>query len=286
MSLEELQKKREELRAKIGEVKEIREKFNEKTKELKQRRFDLAAQIRKYKQEGIQHKERRDEINQRVANAKKKRREFNKEYKELRQQADELRREIIPEATPLEVLKRRKKDLEFRQMTHQLSKKEEEELVEKLKHLSEEIKERERLLDETPELKEVIEKKRRAKEKGDKEHQKVQELADQAQDEHLRMIEAFNKADELYKEIRKVQKDYVMARLDADKAHKQLVSYVKEIREVEDQMDAIKKEEKAEEIREKRSVIQKKADDVYERFKKGEKLSTEDFMLLQKAGLI
>ncbi|MDD5778637.1 MAG: hypothetical protein PHU95_04240, partial [Candidatus Thermoplasmatota archaeon] len=152
--------------------------------------------------------------------------------------------------------------------------------------LSDEIRQRERLLDETPELKEMIEEKRRAKEKGDKEHQKVQELADQAQDEHLRMIEAFNKADELYKEIRKVQKEYVMARLDADKAHKQLVSYVKEIREVEDQMESIKKEEKAEEIREKRSVIQKKADDVYERFKKGEKLSTEDFMLLQKAGLI
>ena len=141
-------------------------------------------------------------------------------------------------------------------------------------------------MDATPELKEAMDKKRQTKEKGDKEHQKVKELADRAQDEHLKMIEAFNKSDELYKQLKEVLNQYVLARLDADKAHKKLVTYVKEIREAEDEMSTLKKEEKAEEIREKRTVIQQKADDVYNRFKKGEKLSTEDFMLLQKAGLI
>ncbi len=47
-----------------------------------------------------------------------------------------------------------------------------------------------------------------------------------------------------------------------------------------------KEKEKVDKIQKERTAIQKKADDVYERFKKGEKLSTEDFMLLQKAGLI
>ena len=84
MSIEELQKRREELRKKLGEVKEIREKFNEKSKQLKEKRQELAAQIKKYKQEGLHHKEQRDETNIRVANSKKRRRELNKEYnKEL-----------------------------------------------------------------------------------------------------------------------------------------------------------------------------------------------------------
>ena len=34
------------------------------------------------------------------------------------------------------------------------------------------------------------------------------------------------------------------------------------------------------------SVAQKEADEIFERFKRGEKLSTEDLMALQKAGLI
>ena len=286
MSLEELQKKREELRKKIGEVKEIREKYNDKTKELKKQRYNLAIKIRKFKQEGIHHKEQRDKTNVRVAKAKERRKELNKEFKEHKRNADNLRNEIIPEATPLEVLKKRKQDLDFRQMTHQLSKKDEESLVEELKHITQQIRHHQQLLNETPELKEAMEKKVMIKEKGDKEHQKVKELADRAQEEHLKMIEAFNKSDELYRQLKEIQKQYVLARLDADKAHKKLVTFVKEIREVEDEMSSIKKEEKAEEIREKRTAIQQKADDVYERFKKGEKLSTEDFMLLQKAGLI
>ena len=32
--------------------------------------------------------------------------------------------------------------------------------------------------------------------------------------------------------------------------------------------------------------IRKEAEDIFERFKKGEKLSTEDLMILQKAGLL
>ena len=152
--------------------------------------------------------------------------------------------------------------------------------------LNEKIKERQKILEKTPELKEILEKERLIKEKGDKEHVKVRELADKAQEEHLRMMECFNKSDELYKELKKIQKEYVMARLDADKAHKKFVSYIKEIREIEEQMESMKKKEKVDKIQKERTAIQKKADDVYERFKKGEKLSTEDFMLLQKAGLI
>ena len=40
------------------------------------------------------------------------------------------------------------------------------------------------------------------------------------------------------------------------------------------------------EIQKEKDVIMKKADEIYQKFKKGEKLSTEDLLLLQKAGLI
>jgi uncharacterized coiled-coil DUF342 family protein len=40
------------------------------------------------------------------------------------------------------------------------------------------------------------------------------------------------------------------------------------------------------EIKKEKDDLTKKADDIYEKFKRGEKLSTEDLLLLQKAGLI
>ena len=43
-----------------------------------------------------------------------------------------------------------------------------------------------------------------------------------------------------------------------------------------------RKTKKAEEV----TTAQKEADEIFERFKRGEKLSTEDLMALQKAGLI
>lgn len=286
MDTEDLQKKREELREKIGEAKELREKLNERTKELRKQRDEINAKIERYRKEGIHHKEKRDEINKQVARAKKKRRELNKEYESISKEIVALKRKYLPEKPPTEALKKKRDELEFKQMTHQLCKREEEELVEELSQLEKEIRRREKILEDYPVLKEKMEKEQLLKSKGDKEHQKVRELADKAQDEHLEMVKCFNKPHGLYKDIKKIQRDYILTKLDADRAHKKLVSYIKEIRGIEDELDSLKKEEKAAKIKIERDVIQKKADEVYEKFKKGEKLSTEDLMLLQKAGLI
>ena len=103
--------------------------------------------------------------------------------------------------------------------------------------MEKEIRRREKILEEHPTLKEKIEKEQLLKMKGDKEHQRVRELAERAQNEHLEMINCFKKSHELFKEIKKIQKEYILSKLDADKAHKKLVSYIKEIRKVEEQID-------------------------------------------------
>lgn len=286
MDVEDLQKKREELREKIGKAKEIRGKLNERTKELRRQRDEINAEIERYRKEGIHHREKRDEINKQVARAKKKRRELNKEYENLKKEITVLKRKYLPGKPSIDTLIKKRDEVEFSQMTRQLSKREEEELVEELSHLGKEIRKREKILEKYPFLREKMEKEQLLKMKGDKEHQRVRELAEKAQEEHLEMIECFNKPYGLYKKIKKIQREYILTKLDADKAHKKLVSYIKEIRKIEEEIDALKKEEKAAKIKIERDVIQKKADEVYEKFKKGEKLSTEDLMLLQKAGLI
>jgi uncharacterized coiled-coil DUF342 family protein len=61
---------------------------------------------------------------------------------------------------------------------------------------------------------------------------------------------------------------------------------VNKIRELEKKISALeRKEERRRRIGDV-SAIQKEASEIFERFKRGEKLSTEDIMILQKAGLL
>jgi len=253
---------------------------------LKNKKNELSKQIEKYKKEGMLHKERRDEINKLVAKSKEKRKKLNEEYEKIRREINKIRREYFPNQPPLEVLKQKRDALEFKQMTQQLSKREEEELIQQLAGLNKEIKEREKILEKDERLREYMEKEKELKRKSDKEHEKVQELAERAQREHLEMIECLKKLRKLKKEFKKIEREYIMSKINADKAHREFVSYIQQIREIENKMKTIKEKEKMEKIEKERSVLQKKADEIYERFKRGEKLSTEDLMLLQKAGLI
>ena len=219
IDITELEEHKNELKGKLYDAKRNREKLNKLTNELKQTKSSLLDRINKYRKDGSLHRERRDEINRNVARAKKHRSELNEEYEKIKQQIDELRKTYFPNGLPLDVLKQRRDTLEFKQMTHQLSKREEAEIIEQLSSINKEIKEREDKLKNNAELMQLIKKEHSLKQKGDKEHHKVTEYADKAQKEHFEMLECFKNASELQKELRKVEKDYILNRLDADKAH-------------------------------------------------------------------
>jgi len=281
-----LENQRKELREQLHKAKEERDKLNQITSDLRKKKMSILDEIHRYRKEGSMHRERRDEINKNVARAKKMREKLNTEYEKLRNELKELKKKYLPEGPSLESLRKKRDDLEFRQMTQQLSKREEEKLIEELAKLNKEIKEREKILESNEELRELIKKEEELKIKSDKEHQKVQELADRAQKEHIEMMECFKKASRLQKELKKIEKEYIMNKLNADKAHRDFISYIKKIREIEERIREIREKEKKFEIQKEKDVIMKKADEIYQKFKKGEKLSTEDLLLLQKAGLI
>lgn len=281
-----LDKNKTELKRKLYEAKETREQLNKITNELKQAKNNLIEKINQYRKEGLMHKERRDETNLNVARAKKHRRELNEEYEQLKIKLEDERKNYFPEGPSLDFLKIKRDELEFKQMTQQLRKREEEELIEQLAGVSREIKQREAILNGNAELMGLVKKTQELKTKSDKEHHKVQELAEKAQQEHLEMLKNFAHANELKKELKKVEREYILNRLNADKSHRDFISYIKQIRDIEEAIKGIIDTEKRIEIEKEKSALTQMADDIYEKFKKGEKLSTEDLLLLQKAGLI
>jgi len=283
----DIEKRKEDLQKCIDSSKAKRDTLNKKTKELREKGDELNAQVKKNRKEGVAHKKRRDDINKRVANIKKKREELHKQYRDAQKKIRKLRMNLFSkDEDSLDDLEKEIDKLEFKQMTQQLNKREEEKLVEHLLDVYEKLRKSKEKIENYPDLQDAIKEKERVKEKADKEHKKIEKLSSQAQEEHSQMIESFKKSDELWKNLNKIQKEFVLTRLDADKAHKEVVEYIKEFRETEEKISERKRKEKIAEKRKERDEVQKKADEIFERFKKGEKLSTEDLMVLQKAGLI
>ncbi len=287
MEIEELERKRAELQEKVEKAKIKRDKLNRLSKKLGEERDSFNAKVRKYRNEAIEHKKKRDEFNKRVKAHKKKRDDFAKQYKKFGKKVARLKKERLPkDGTTLGNLRKEIEALEFKQMTQQLKKEEEKEIIDRLSEVSEKLKEKERIIQEDGELREAIEEMERMRGKCDEEHEKFEEFIEKADIEHEKYIKCFKKSDELREKADLAQDKYFSTNLEANDYHNQFISLIKEIRKIEGEIAKIKKEEKSAIERKKRDEMEKVAEEIYERFKKGEKLSTEDLRTLQKAGFI
>jgi uncharacterized coiled-coil DUF342 family protein len=72
----------------------------------------------------------------------------------------------------------------------------------------------------------------------------------------------------------------------ADEQHKLFIQSQKEIRELNKVILGLKRQVKETKDESIRDQAKKEAEDVYNQFKNGVKLNTEDLMLLQRSGLL
>ncbi len=275
LSKDELQRKANSLRAE-------RDRLNDEARKHADERDMYNAEVRGMVNEANEHKKRRDELNEGVQRQKEIRDEANAVADEAHKAAEALRAERGPDGAGPEVnvarLKKEARQLEYKQMTEVLTPPKERELIERLQEIGKLLKQKDRALKADPELKAAIEKAEQLREKAEKEHARVSEIAEKAQGEHDAMIQLYKKSDKVRKLADRMQEKFVISKMEADKVHKAYIEIVNQIHEIEDQsrggtrIDA--------------QAAEAAADEVYEKFKSGEKLSTEDLLTLQKAGLL
>ncbi|MBC7081510.1 MAG: hypothetical protein H5T44_04640 [Thermoplasmatales archaeon] len=286
LKIAELEDRKKELKKKMEEAKNLRDILNKKLSELRKKNNELKDELKRKKKEASLHKKMRDEINKEVAMAKKRREELNKQYGEIRDKLGELQKKFFSDGVSLDVLYKKRDALEFKQMTRALKRKEEEELIEKLASINKEIMERENALRNNQEFKKYLEMEKELKEESDKEHERVRELAGRAQAEHEKMLQCLSEAREILNEIKKIEEEYIITKINADKAHNEFLNYLNSIKGIEKMIEGKEEKEKGKKIEKEKDVLIKKAEELYDKFKKGEKLSTEDLLLLQRVGLI
>jgi uncharacterized coiled-coil DUF342 family protein len=286
--VDELMEKRERHNAEAEKHKHLRDKLNEQTKDWVRRRDELNAQARDLIEVANNHKIR---MNQEVRSTKVQRDLWNKNVNDLAEKLAKKKRDKEPRKGPsIRQQKKRLKALELQQMTSVMKPDKEKELIEQIGQLSKEIKDMEKELEDDAEIKILLDEAAEAREKAEYYHAKVEGLAESSQKEHDSMMEIYDKSDAIRKEADKAQENFIKCKMQADEEHQKHIELIKQVHDYDKMLSGLRQRDSVTpdisgEPGEHRSA-RDEAKEVYEKFKKGEKLSTEDLMLLQKSGYL
>lgn len=285
--LEDLEEQRSKLNKKAEQYRRQRDRLNNTARKWADKRDALNATARENIDKAHTHRKERDKLNELVKKAKDEREKWNKKASEVQAKLSTLKKRHLPkDGVTLEKLKREVRNLEFKQMTSVLSVDKERELLDLLADIHGRIREREKLLEGNKEIQDAMKERNEAKQKAEDAHKKVGDYADKAQVEHDSMSKFYDEGDRVRKEADRAQQEFLKAKLAADEAHKNHVEMVRQVHDFDKIIAGLKqkKMKATKEIAE--TTAKKEAEIIYDRFKAGEKLSTEDLMCLQKAGYL
>jgi uncharacterized coiled-coil DUF342 family protein len=277
LNINGLSKQREELQTKLAQMKRKIAEHRATLKKLRAKKWDLINAIKRKNSEANKHKKYRDRLNERVKEDKKKREKTNKIVGELISEYKKLK-----EKAPKGDFKRIEREinrLEWKLQTTVLEIKKEDELVEKIKKLTEELEGYKDLIDISKEI-----DKYRAE--SGKIHERILRFSEESQQHHERFLAAVEKMKELEKEIveiNKREKEIAPALDEMNEAKNNLLGKLKKIDET---IKSFEIRTKTRGAKKSERELKEKAKTAYDRFKQGEKLNLEDIYLLRRFNLV
>ena len=282
--IEELKEKRKDLSAK-GEVRRRkRDKLNQKTREAADARDHFNRLVRTNLARTRELRKLRNDTNEKVKESKRARDRYNKEYRKLQKLISVTQKEMMPQkGDTLRNLKRDLNKLEHRQQTQVLKTDDEKELIEKIKNIADQIREREEEFEKDESTRELIIRCRHARKRAEEEHRNVEVFANEAQKDHEEMIRLYDETKKYQKEADKKQKEFVRSKLAADEEHKYHMLYMDPIRDLDKIVGNLLQRRKKITKRVKEDKEKEDAEATFHLLLKGGKLSTEDLLQFQKA---
>jgi uncharacterized coiled-coil DUF342 family protein len=151
-----------------------------------------------------------------------------------------------------------------------------------MKRLEAAVREEDQHLHDDPEIEKSMTDVAEAKTEAEKHHAAVGQLAEEAQLEHEIMVSLYESVDELRRQADEVQAKLIEVKAAADEAHRAHIAAIEEVRDIEKLIYA-SRGGRAPPAPWTPSEPPKE-EDFLARLKKGEKVSTEDLLELQKSG--
>ena len=271
-TIEGVRAQKDEREERIAKVADEREAFNREAKEQRKIRDELNSELKENLAKAIEFRDQRNEINKQVEENKKARNKVNDEIKSLEWSSgkkDKIRIEAE--------IKKIDKIIE----TRVLDIKKENQLVKNANDLRKElaeIKEDDKVKEEAAEL----------KKKSEEFHAKVVELSEQAQEAHEQMLSYFRKTDEIRTAADEAHKLFLQARKNASAKHEEFKMILSEIHVINKKLGSNKNRKRRSDKsggssnNKKNREEKERAESIFDKFKNGKKLSTEELLLLQK----
>ncbi|MGB9937207.1 MAG: phosphoserine phosphatase SerB [Methanobacterium sp.] len=273
LTFDELLAQKREYESKLSELTKERDDLNEDARTQRKVRDDLNASIKENLSQAIEYRNKRDKTNEEVKKYKKLRDETNNKLKTMEWESG--RRDIV---NIEKEIKRIDKTIE----TKVLDIRKENELIKRVQDLSkklQEMHEDEKIQKEALELKELSESY----------HLKVVEFSDEAQSTHEKMLEYFQKIDGIRTKADEAHNKFIEIKNAASEKHEEVKETLGKIRKINKRLDKVRSKKRSfesEASSRKNKKEKEHAMDIYQKFKDGKKLNTDELMLLQKHNVI
>ena len=284
LSRNELKDLRKDYHKKAEVLRIKRDELNLKSQSHASERNDLNVKAKEYMDSVHLYRDRRNGLNVEVGEIRDERREVSNEVNNLKDIFLKLKRKRFSgrNLPPVSKLRKQIQELEIKQMTTPLTTDKERALVDEIGSLQSKIKEHDNLIETDTEVLDARDKFRDSERLRRELGKKMQKSRQEAQAAHHSMKDSLRSNRQTRRKADAGQRMFVKAKEKADEVHNEYIEYLRGMQEI-DRMTASQG-------RIGSSADQKanaaSAEDLFGKFLAGEKLSTEQLMIIQKAGML
>ena len=284
LSRSELRKIRKEYHHKAEELRVARDELNLKSQTHASERNDLNVKAKEYMDEVHMYRDRRNGLNVEVGQIRDERNEVTEKVNSLKDSFLSLKRKRFSgrNLPPISRLRKQIQELEIKQMTTPLTTDKERALVDEISSLQNKIKQHDDLIETDTEVLDARDTFREAENKRRELSKSMQKSRQEAQTAHHSMKDSLRLNRSTRRKADAAQRAFVKAKEKADIVHNEYIEYLRGMQEI-DRMTA--SQGRSGSLADQKASAAS-AEDLFAKFLAGEKLSTEQLMIIQKAGML
>ena len=284
LSRNELKDLRKDYHKKAEVLRIKRDELNLKSQSHASERNDLNVKAKEYMDNVHLYRDRRNGLNVEVGEIRDERREVSNEVNNLKDIFLKLKRKRFSglNLPPVSKLRKQIQELEIKQMTTPLTTDKERVLVDEIGSLQSKIKEHDNLIETDTEVLEARDKFRDSERVRRELGKKMQKSRQEAQAAHHSMKDSLRINRQTRRKADAGQRMFVRAKEKADEVHNEYIEYLRGMQEI-DRMTA--SQGRVGSFADQKANVAS-AEELFGKFLAGEKLSTEQLMIIQKAGML
>ena len=281
----------EELNNHRVEISKLRNTLNELDKEKESwfgKKEALSAKIKESIRKIKDNKTKRDSFTNEVKELKLKRDLLNKELSSKSSELEKLKKDRDEDSKSLDVrespsrLKQQMDKLEFKIETDTVSFEKEKELMKKIKVLKKDYDKLSILQESNKNVREALDAVRKLRRESNGFHKSIQEKAKQSQVLHEEILKISAEIDKIKAEEEDAFRKFSEFRKQFHEVNSRLRDKFKLMNEVKSQLDKIQLDKRDRRKQEEESFLKSKEEEVNEKIRKKQKLTTEDLLVFQQ----